>query len=245
MTLYLTTKEFENSKILYASKKRTTIPVLYRKDEETITDFGLHTCEFYLPFGCSKSNFGFGDFTDYYITGALQNYQSDRKVQRFIKCIENLENSLIEHMMKNYSEYFSDEHQNLPEKVSGMLTTTIKHANKQYPPNISVGIPRNPKSGVFNCDIYDQDDKAEKLSDDNILQILDKNITVKCVIKCVGAWFRDAKKGGKPPAFGLKWELVQAKTFSKKKGNVHEDEPEIDSDPKDKVVNYSILSDED
>lgn len=233
------TKEFNSDNLVFAVKKRNMIPIFYKKDDSLIP-FGLHTSEVSLPFGCSQSQFGFSDFKDYYITAALNNYDSDKSVIRFKKTIEDIENSLVNHVLNNYSTYFSTPCENLSETVCTMLTPTLKQNNVNYPPSISFGIPRNTKNGVFDCDIYNSDNKTDKLSDDNILEILPKHVKIKCAINCVGAWTREGKKGGKPNGFGLKWELCQAKVMEKKKElNMLSDDENTDN-----VKGYAMLDDE-
>jgi hypothetical protein len=240
---YLHTKDFNVEKLVFAAKKRTMIPIYYKSNEDSLNLFGLHTSELFMPFGCSVSQNSFSDFTEYYVSCALNNYQTDKKVQRYLNTIESVETKLKEHMKKHYSDYFSDPCQNISDKVDSMLTSCIKQSNKSYPPNMYFSIPRN-KNGVFICDVYDDKNDAVQITQENIDELLSKKSTVKCAINCVGAWFRDGVKG-KTSNFGLKWELHQAKVTNKAYIEVPEEDLEDPVDELSKKLTECVMLDDD
>jgi hypothetical protein len=144
------------------------------------------------------------------------NDSDNSDINAFKKCVEELDEKLIDEAVKNSKKWFSGKsisREALLQLYSPLLKYSINpesgEINTDYPPGFQFKVVR--RNGNYMCKFYNENREQVNISNKDaddyveVEDILKKGTSMTMLLQCNGLWFA----GGK---FGCTWKAVQIKS---------------------------------
>lgn len=135
---------------------------------------------------------------------SFRDRDSNPKVAAYYKMIEDIDNYVVDHALKNAGKWFKKPNISR-DLVMDRFTPSIRFAKdkegnlKPYPPTQPVSLKK--RNGAFDSELYDKEKRL--MEGQTPVEILRRGAEITSILECTGVWVTD--KG-----FGLTWKLFQA-----------------------------------
>lgn len=135
---------------------------------------------------------------------SFRDRDSNPKVAAYFKMIEDIDNYVIDHALKNAGKWFKKPNM-ARDLVLDRFTPSIRFAKdkegnlKPYPPTQPVALKK--RNGAFDTELYDKEKRL--MEGQTPVEVLRRGAEITSILECTGVWVTD--KG-----FGITWKLYQA-----------------------------------